>query len=120
MPFNWLELLKLAKGLKKRSLTDLDDEALDRTVVGRAYYAAYCHARDHLERTTSFRPTGMGEDHARVRKALVKATQASLSGKLQMLRIWRNECDYDAAVPTLSRMVREAPKHAQVFFSTLK
>ncbi len=48
MSFNWSEYLILAHELTSTSTTSPIQEAVLRSAISRAYYAAFCKARNHL------------------------------------------------------------------------
>src|SRR5258708_7770083 len=48
MSFDWVEYMRLAKQLAGVSTTPPGQEANHRTAISRAYYAAFCQARNYL------------------------------------------------------------------------
>lgn len=48
MSFDWLEYLNLAQELAGQATKPSSQEAKLRSAVSRAYYAAFCEARNHL------------------------------------------------------------------------
>lgn len=64
MTFDWTEFLKLARELQERA-DDADlpfaPEAAKRTAVSRAYYAAFCHARNYAEKGLASSLRGQGK-----------------------------------------------------------
>jgi hypothetical protein len=50
--FDWVEFLALANDLRGRLGALYSEEAANRTAVSRAYYAAFCHARNYAENRT--------------------------------------------------------------------
>ncbi len=48
MSFNWSEYLNLAQELAGRSTEPPNQEARLRSSISRAYYAAFCKARNYL------------------------------------------------------------------------
>lgn len=77
-----------------------DDECLYRTVIDRAYYAAFLQARTWVDKEGIYTPKGNGTDHKNVRKAIKGARQLgnkrhNMSNKLFDLRELRNEASYE-------------------------
>jgi hypothetical protein len=57
MPFDWKNLLDLARQMEQEaSKSASNDETLCRSAVGRAYFAAFCHARNYSEQFLSINP----------------------------------------------------------------
>lgn len=106
MSFDWREYLELAKELVglKGSLTS--SEAAYRTAVSRAYYAAFCWARNYAAMKLEFRPTKGSEDHRLLRKHFSRKGYGELASHLNKLRKWRNECEYEDNVSDLSYHVK--------------
>jgi len=48
MTFDWSEYLKLAQELAGQTVSPANEEAKLRSSVSRAYYAAFCKARNYL------------------------------------------------------------------------
>jgi len=112
MAFDWREFLGLARELTGRTGPGYSTEAADRTAVSRAYYAAFCWARNYAESRLGFRQTGGAQDHTSLRKHLKRQGKPQVASRLNRLRIWRNDCDYDDQVPNISSLVKSALKTA--------
>ena len=95
MAFDWREYLNLAKCLAGQEGIVPNQEASFRSAVSRAYYAAFCHARNRARDLDGFSPKGTGDDHQRVRKHFKCQGKESIASTLDDLRQWRNHCDYD-------------------------
>ncbi len=108
MSFDWKEYLELAKRLIGQPGAGYSQEAAERSAVSRAYYAAFCWARNYAKANLGFRPTGGAEDHRRLREHLGQSDRSQLASHLNRLRGWRNACDYNDRVLGLSRMVNVA------------
>ena len=106
--FDWKEFLALAKAIAGRADLSYSAEASDRTAVSRAYYAAFCLTRNCAKSKLGFRPARHSEDHANLRKYLVRLGMSKMASDLNRLRQWRNQCDYDDRVPNLSNVVKIA------------
>lgn len=100
MSFDWKEYLILAQFLQGNNEVVYSEEAARRAAVSRAYYAAFCLARNYASIKLGFDPKGRGEDHGNLISwyRVFETSNPSLSGisdNLDELRIWRNTCDYD-------------------------
>jgi uncharacterized protein (UPF0332 family) len=115
MPFDWKELLALARHLQGHSGTSYSEEAVSRTSVSRAYYAAFCHARNYAENKLGFRRTGSGRDHELLRKHLRNLGGAwpEIAEDLEDLYKWRCQCDYDDEIGNLQILVSDAIEAAE-------
>ena len=93
MTFDWKEYLNLARILNGEEDTEpLTREAAARSGVSRAYYAAFCYARDKL----GFVLLGEAEDHGRLRNMLQQIMRFRMTAaRLDGLRKLRNQCDYN-------------------------
>lgn len=105
MPFDWRKYLELAKQLSGLQSAGYSQEASDRTAISRAYYAAFCWARNYAEQHFGFRRTGRGEDHRLLRDYLKKRIP-EIASNLNKLRGWRNASDYEDEIPGLRNKVR--------------
>lgn len=108
MAFDWKEFLELARDLTGRAGSDYSTEAADRTAVSRAYYAAFCWARNYAESRLGFQRTGKAEDHALLRQHLSRQGKRQVASNLNKLRGWRNACDYEDQVPNTIHLVKGA------------
>ena len=100
MPFVWKQYLELARELARQSESgDAGQrEAMLRSVVSRAYYAAFCHARNYSRDWLNFQPNNTADDHGRLRAFLKTGKRRGVAVKLDQLRQWRNEADYSDLV----------------------
>ena len=114
--FDWRDNLVLASslgtGAPGSSVAIPISEATDRCAVGRAYYAAFCHARTYATRNLGFSQLGNAGDHGRLAAHFQMHGMHQVARALGRLRNWRNACDYDNVVPTLPTMVRDALRDA--------
>jgi len=114
--FNWDAFLEAARFLEQRAGKGIDQEAALRTSVGRAYYAAYCHALKYSTEHLGFVPAKNADDHAKLREHLKSRNRfMGVINRLQRLRDWRNACDYEeeSRRATLPSIVREAITEAE-------
>ena len=120
MGFDWKEYLDLARFLAGQS-DSYSQEAAHRSGVSRAYFAAYCHARDYATGQLGFTPSGGVEDHADLRQHYDSRRQTAIALDLDELRRWRNQCDYDNIVgPFLPLMLLQAIRMADEILSQLR
>ena len=114
MPFQWSEYLELAEFLVTQQNAPYSQKAARRSAVSRAYYSAFCSARDYAQAHHGFEPKGRPGDHVALREHFKNRKQGAIADGLQQLREWRNECDYDNEMPPgLDRRVSEAIESAR-------
>ena len=119
--FDWREYLNLAKFLLDLKSSEVSKEALYRCAISRAYYSAFCWARNYAQRNLGFKPTGKGEDHKLVREILAKKGFIEIAEKLDDLRRWRNSCDYkDVIDDDLNSIAFNLIKYAEDIIQILK
>ena len=108
MTFDWSEYLGLARLLVSQANLSRFPEAVQRTAVSRAYYAAFCTARNYAETRSGFRRTGGPQDHRSLREYLKKLGRVQLASRLNQLRTWRNICDYQDHAPNIQQCAQSA------------
>ena len=128
MPFDWVEYLTVARYLNG-DVEACGDEGRWRSAVSRAYYAAFCHARNYARDIFGYRPRYIPQDHEDVRREFANAAQrlageqrkqiANVALQLENLRRWRNECDYKDQLMGLRSMVVPALKEATILIDNL-
>lgn len=101
--FAWSRYLELAKELALRT-----DEASLRSAISRAYYAAYCTARNALR---SRRELGVDvrESHAVVWNAFLSRpdpNQRKIGMEGKRLHMARRRADYEDVIPNLAHLVQ--------------
>lgn len=117
MPFNWRDYLGLAQELSQRQ-----DEAAIRSAISRAYYAALCSARLHLETEDGLVISTMGTDsHTQIWNAFQKKGKAAnaIYQKGKSLKHRRQKADYEHTVDKLSHEVAAALEDANTIFHWL-
>jgi len=121
--FDWRDFLALAQilgtGAPGSSLSIQVSEATARCAVGRAYYAAFGHARDYAIQNLGFVSTGGAADHGRLARHFHAHGLSGVALGLGLLRTWRNECDYDGAVSNLPTKVRDALRESAAVIQRL-
>lgn len=116
--FDWATFLDLAEKLAKEP-----DESCQRAAVSRAYYAAFCSARNKLRDENKYTPTGHGNDHVNVWLCFQNGPDKEHKRIYQtgcILKRWRAQVDYNDEVPKLATHVRDAPKEARKLLSDLQ
>ena len=118
MTFDWRAVVGLADELSKRA-----EEAALRSAISRAYYSAYCYARDRAGLNTA----GSRDSHKLVfeyyeRRALGKLRDFG-SNELPSLHKLRKEADYDEEAkisPNQAKLVVGRAKKVIAFLEALK
>ena len=96
MPFDWKQYLDLARELSQPTTSNAGThEARLRSAISRAYYAAFCHARNYSRDWLKFVPNHTADDHGRLRAFLKDGKRRGIALKLDQLRQWRNAADYE-------------------------
>lgn len=113
MSFNWEGYFTLADGLIKNPTVFGVDEAAFRCATSRAYYAAFCSARNIALTKHGLVITGSSNAHFDVANhfSLRRTTLEQRIGRhLKNLRWRRNQADYDDLITnsTPSKMANEA------------
>ncbi len=107
MSFAWLDYFTLAQELVGQAVTPAGQEARLRSAVSRAYYAAFCQARNHLRDKENCSLPSDAQVHTFVRdqfKDSLDPIRSQIGHDLNRLRIDRNKVDYDDLVPGLGKM----------------
>jgi hypothetical protein len=120
MPFNWREFFALARWLDANAPPGFSTEAVGRVVVSRAYYAAFCYARNYARDYLGFMPRSNDTDHGYLRAHLRQRRRNATAANLERLRDWRNQCDYDddLSIP-MGQMLTAAVADAEYVFRSL-
>ena len=118
MTFNWNEYLLLAQYLNTNSTFNYP-EALQRSAVSRAYYAAFCSAKEYAEIKFKIKFLPDSDIHQEVRKTFKKNQRDDISDNLNDLRILRNKCDYQNNVQNLHTIAKRAIQLADNTISVL-
>nr|CBH37085.1 conserved hypothetical protein [uncultured archaeon] len=122
MMFDWSDYLDLANELAGEIASQTTEEAKLRSSVSRAYYAAFCKARNYLRdiEGQSIPPTGIAHVIVRdVFKHNADRQRRKIGQNLDRLRIDRNKVDYDDSVTGLASMVTMDLTMALKVISTL-
>ena len=95
--FNWNEFYLLATYLND-DYSFFSQEAVQRTIVSRAYYAAFSMAREVLEHKYKINISQTAASHEYVRIEYGKLRRNDIKNALGELRKYRNCCDYNKNV----------------------
>ena len=124
MAFDWINFVNLAREFERgtsQATTADEREAMLRSAISRAYFGAYCHARNYALKFLGFQGSMDVDDHSRLRKHIKDKRRAEVAKKLEVLRLWRNFCDYDDIVTiNLAEAVSKAIHAADYVFNALK
>lgn len=123
MAFDWTEYLTLARFIRKheKRCAELNTEAAHRCTTSRAYYAAFCYARNYARDHLNFQPTCGPDDHRLVLDHFDTGQKTDISDALVELRRWRNQCDYwDVVTDNLSCMSASALVEAKYIIDNLQ
>lgn len=113
MSFDWREFLNLAKELCGQQCAPASADAKLRTSISRAYYGAFCHARNYLRDVEGLRVPEGPEAHGFVIDAFTGKSDKALrrvGTRLDRLRVDRNKVDYEDEVSGLQPMSVVATK----------
>jgi hypothetical protein len=120
MPFDWKEYLLLAQYLQSQGNGTFSREAAHRCAVSRAYYAAFCHARNYARDYQGFVSRRDANEHERVRSHFQHRGNMVVANDLAQLRQWRNLCDYYDNSSNFALMLVGAIVGAQRIFESLR
>lgn len=111
--FDWREYWALAQALQDMEGAGYTREAANRTVVSRAYYAAFGVARVYAQTQLGFQPSGGARDHHALVQFLFQQGFAIEAIRLRDLRYYRNQCDYDPVVAAPDAIAQQSLLIAQ-------
>lgn len=121
--FDWREYLELASDLGSTPVGSTvslrGSEATARCAVSRAYYGAFCHARNYAVAHLNFISSNQGSDHWMLRQHFARRGMNRVARRRRQLHGWRKQCDYDDVVPHLAVRVVDALREAAAVISQL-
>jgi hypothetical protein len=122
MSFEWKAFVALAEDLQTYADKSHYSEAYRRTAISRAYFAAFCHARNYAIAFLHFSPRDDLDHHGRLRAHLKTKRRAGDAARLDQIRQWRNSADYvdDLSSVDLPLTVSAAIAQSQKVFESLK
>ena len=120
MDFDWKAYLDLARFLQQHSASSTQPEAALRSAISRAYFAAFCHARNYARDRHGLQLRYSGDDHYLVKQHFSNRRERGVAQKLNRLREWRNKCDYEDSIPDLATLLGGALSEAQMVIAILK
>jgi uncharacterized protein (UPF0332 family) len=122
MSFDLSEYFGLAQELAGQTVSPASQEAKLRAAISRAYYAAFCKARNHLRDHEGHAIPRGGGAHKYVRNQFKNnpdRLRSQIGHNLDRLRRHRNMVDYDDSVSGLVQMTSRDVKLAQSVLSAL-
>lgn len=122
MTFDWSEYLKLAQELAGDGAGLPNEESKLRSSVSRAYYAAFCKARNHLRDIDGYQISQHVNVHKHVRdqfKDCSNKSRKKIGTDLDRLRKRRNKADYDDFVNKLPQLAITSLKLSHNIISAL-
>lgn len=111
MSFDWREYLVLSRYLASGQ-SPVSSECADRCAVSRAYYSAFCRARENAVARLRYQPFNDGRDHGAVRKRYQEYGMPDVHDALEELYEWRCMCDYDNTVANHAQLAHNAVAEA--------
>jgi uncharacterized protein (UPF0332 family) len=122
MMFDWTEYYRLAQNLVRDKATFSTEEACCRAAVSRAYYAAYCLARNRARASSKLNLRGTADDHKTVEAYYRDARdpdRKKIGALLDRLRDHRNQADYDDEIPSVVNLTTISMNNAQKLIDAL-
>jgi uncharacterized protein (UPF0332 family) len=111
MTFDWHQYLILAEYLYDNRDTLPDREACLRTSISKAYYAAFCSARNYARDLDRLVLDESAQDHGSVKKHYIRAPDPKnrqVGNSLDRLRDFRNQADYSDTIDKLEELAKAA------------
>lgn len=122
MSFDWSEYLSLAQELAGQSGRVANQESKYRSAISRAYYAAFCKARNYLRDVEGQAIPAGGKSHTYVRDEYRNnstRTRRRIGEKLNRLRSDRNRADYEDVFTRPSDVAIESIRLSREIISLL-
>jgi len=97
MSFDWTEYLNLADVLVRDRASYTNEEACFRAAISRAYYSAFCLARNRARDVEGLVVTNSAADHGLVKGHYLQSPhkqRRKIGTRLDRLRLNRNKADY--------------------------
>ena len=106
--------------MQLQAVNGLPHEAALRSAVSRAYYAAFCHARNYARDRHGLQLRYTADDHSLVKRHFMTRRAHGIADKLDWLRQARNKCDYEDTLSHLDTLLTMALQEAQMIIAILK
>ncbi len=122
MSFDWSAYFNLAQELARKPARSPRKEALLRTAISRAYYAAFIQARNYLRDTEGHLISASSDVFIYVKNEFYNSSdlaRKAIGKKLNLLRRYRNKADYDDTLANLPAVTQEALKLAKQIITAL-
>jgi uncharacterized protein (UPF0332 family) len=123
MNFDWAGFLTLADALLRDPNLPGPEEASLRSAISRAYYAAFCSARNFARDNEGLVPTGKATDHELARSHFETSGDRArwkIATDLGRLRDNRNRADYDDVLSRPIPLAQSSVAVARSVLNTLK
>jgi uncharacterized protein (UPF0332 family) len=123
MTFDWYQYLVLAEYLYDNRDTFPDREACLRAAISKAYYAAFCSARNYARDCDRLALNESAQDHGSVKKHYIRAPDPKnrqVGNSLDRLRDSRNQADYSDSIDKLEELAKAAISQSKQVHTLLK
>jgi uncharacterized protein (UPF0332 family) len=121
--FDWYQYLVLAEYLYDNRDTFPDREACLRAAISKAYYAAFCSARNYARDFDRLVLDESAQDHGSVKKHYIRAPDPKnrqIGNSLDRLRDSRNQADYSDSIDKLEELAKAAISQSKQVHTLLK
>ncbi len=119
MSFDWSMYFHLAQELERQATSSLYQDAMLRSAISRAYYAAFIKARNHLRDRENLSLPLDGSAHRHVAGVFKRSPtkeRRKIGVILERMRLDRRKADYNDVVLDLNNTVRENLKRAKEYW----
>jgi uncharacterized protein (UPF0332 family) len=123
MTFDWYQYLVLAEYLYDNRDTFPDREACLRAAISKAYYAAFCSARNYARDFDRLVLDESAQDHGSVKKHYIRAPDPKnrqVGNLLDRLRDSRNQADYSDTIDKLDELAKASISQSKQVHTLLK
>lgn len=123
MTFEWAQYLNVARELASVKSDPPTDEARSRSAISRAYYAAFCTARNFLLNREGLTISRSGRAHGEVRRGFLKSSDKAkkqVANRLKQLKEFRRRADYDDEFVGVEHSRNQALKLAKRIIDSLR
>jgi uncharacterized protein (UPF0332 family) len=123
MIFDWYQYLVLAEYLYDNRENFPDREACLRAAISKAYYAAFCLARNYARDIDRLVLDESAQDHGSVKKHYIRAPDPKnrqVGSLLDRLRDSRNQADYSDTIDKLDELAKATISQSRQVHTLLK